>query len=384
MTGPIHSSILKGMQKKSILVITDNISGFMAAHYLQLQGHEVTLVDTDNQPRAADRFQRLGCPFYRNTSQFRHGIRTLSDILTSAIEVAEISLEPKTFQDHELRPFVGFGDSKSLATHPLTHFNSSEGLRLSKTENEIVSNLLSAIKFKWISYAEVTALHFNQSTLEKITINGQQDLVADEFLFLTAPRDWLSILPHEVLGSRTRARLSKCHYFSRIALEFTHAAPVSTDENIFILTPTGTEHSPCAGRFLMQSHAGAVLYKSVWETYLSSDRLEDSEFVAAEIKNIRKMVRKAFPNFDLISQTEKPHEVLTINPFAHSDLQWVYEQKDLHEIAKNMLIYPTLAANSLGFMQSVECFSWAIDRIAALEGERASTSKESSAPTLLS
>ncbi len=373
------------MQKKSVVIVTDNLSGFIVAHALEKQGFAVTLVDTDNQPRAADRFQRLGVPFYRDTSQFRHGIREISEAIAaldpqfSGIELSEVNLAPQTFIDHELHPFVGFGDSKSTATHSLTHFNHSSRLRLSLTESEIISKLLSQIQFKWISYAEVTGLHFNHNSLEKITINGHQDLAADSFIFLTAPHEWLPVLPHEVLGTRTRTRLAKCHYFSRISLEFTHTQAVSTDENVFILTPNQADHSPCAGQFFLQSSPTGVQYKSMWETYISSELIEDSEFVAAEIKNVRKLVRKAFPNIE-----EKPLEIITISPFAHSDLQWTFDQKDLHEVASNLLIYPSLGANSLGFMQCVEAASWALDGHSARLAEKPSSNTDETQPSLLS
>lgn len=373
------------MQKKSVVVVADNLSGFIVAHALEKQGFEVTLVDTDNQPRAVDRFQRLGVPYYRDTPHFRHGLRVLSeslrahDPLFSEIEISEVNLAPQTFVDHELHPFVGFGESKSGAIHSLTHFNHSSRLRLSMTEGEIISKLLSQIQFKWISFAEVTGLHFNQNALEKITINGHQDIAADSFIFLTAPREWLPILPSEILGSRTRARLAKCHYFSRISLELTHSMPVSTDENVFILTPNQADHSPCAGQFFMQSWHHGLQYKSTWETYISSELIEDSEFIAGEIKNIRKLIRKAFANIE-----EKPSEIITISPYAHSDLQWTFDQKDIHEIGQNVLFYPSLGANSLGFMQCVECASWALDGHTAKLSEKApSSSIPDFQPTLL-
>jgi hypothetical protein len=373
------------MQKKSAVIITDNFSGFIVAHALNSQGFDVTLVDTDNQPRAADRFQRLGVPFYRDTSQFRHGLRMISESLThfdpsfSGLELSQIELAPQTFMDHEWHPFVGFGDSKSSALHSLTHFNHSTSVRLPLNESEIVSKLLSQIQFKWISFAEVTGLHFAQNRLEKVTINGSQELAADLFVLMTAPREWLPLLPAEVLGSRTRARLSKGHYFARISLELTHPTAISTDENIVILTPNQVDHNPCAGRFFMQSSDNGPQYKSTWETYIPSELVEDSEFVANELKGIRKLVRRAYPSID-----EKPTEVITINPFAHSDLQWTYEQQDLREIASNLLILPALGANSLGFMQCVESASWALDGVGSLISTQSTPDAEAPQPTLLS
>jgi hypothetical protein len=369
------------MQKKSVIIVSDHLAGFITAQVLHHQGFNVTLVDTDHETRTTDRFQRLGLPFYRNTSQFRHGVRELAEALGEVIDVREADLPPQTVVDHESRAFVGFGESRSPALQALSHYNHAERLLLSKYEGDIVKSLFSKIEFKCLPFAELSAVTLNGSTVENVIISGQQTLTADYYLFLTAQTPWLSMLPVEVLGSRSRTRLGKSHTWTRILIELTHASAARTEENIFILTPNQPDHNPCAGQFFMQSTDAGVVFKSAWETFISADRIEDAEYVASEIKQLRKLVKRAFPDL-----AESAPEMLSITPHAYSDLHWVYSQKDMHEMAKNLLVYPALAADSVGFAQSVECASWALDGIHAKLTERRPSSPppDEHAPTLLS
>ena len=328
-----------------IAIISDGLAGFMLANVLSKKNHAVTLVDTDNQPKSNEHFRNFDIRFLPNTPAVCNGLSLLEKCFSLSLDIRAVETTPLTIDGGEAKPFVGFGDSRSSAVQPLSFYNATSCLQIDGSKQNLVELSLARDQYKVLPYAELTAIHFNGSRIEKITVNGQTDIDAEYFIYLNSPRELIGVLPQELIGTKTRMRIAKSSSWTQINLQLNHASssPPPISDLLFLLS-NQPEHSPCVGQFQGQS--------SVWTTFIPTELAEDPACVAENLKSIRKLVRKAFPEI-----LPTPQEAVSVNPTAIADIAWVFENKDFMHIAENFAFSPRLAAPSTGFSQSVETLS---------------------------
>lgn len=337
------------MQKKSIAIISDSFAGLILTAQLERDGHSVTLIDTDDCLKTQKLHVEHNLHFYPANHEFKLAIESLNSLLISPIDLTTEDLPPLTFEDGIFKPFVGFGDSKSTAIQPLSRINSSQNYQLSGSLEKKLAELSAHLSAKIYTYSEISQIDFSASRINKLIINGSQEIIADHYIFLNSPREIIGFIPEENLGSRTRSRIMKSPRWARVALELFHEKPLFDGKNLLFLIPNQNDQDPCVGQFLpSQSENAQVPFLSIWETYIYSELSEDAESVANVIKGMRKLIKKAFPELD-----PKTKEIITVSPHSTADLSWLIEQKEIAKIADNLIMYPCLATPFLGVSQCV-------------------------------
>jgi hypothetical protein len=331
------------MQKKTIAIVTDNEAGLILASQLEQQGHSVTLLDTGDQALSRINRSRVALPFYPDTPEVRAALEKLN-LTYETVEAAPISLD-----SGEMRPFIGFGDNKSLAVSTLSRFNVSTQLQVKTSVDERLSEIRSHLKAKAINYCELTRFDWLGDKIEKLVINGSQEIFADEFVFLISPREFLSFMSNDELGGRLRSRIAKTQNLARVTLEYQHAETPATlpsqdpiHLNPIFLIPNQADQEPCIGQIFTQQKS------SIWETYIDNDLAEDAEYVSTVLKTMKRLIRRTITNLE-----EKPREYLTVTPASAADFSWVHEQKEFQKMAPNLLISPVLSYHHTGFIQCV-------------------------------
>ncbi len=345
-------------------IISDGLAGFMLAHVLTKMGHSVTLIDTNQNPQSESRFCDFGIHFLPNTPLVRHGLTLLENCFETSFDIQAIPAAPFTVEDNKLKNFIGFGEGRSKAVEALSFFNAPSRLAINVRESDLVQLALQTGEFKILPFSELSALKFESlaqnSRIENVTLNGQTDLAADQFIYLNAPQDLLALIPQELLGVRTRSRISKVTSWARVSLKLTHVSPLPEfsgqvlDELIFLM-PNQPDHQPCVGQF-----APLGTLQSCWQTYILAELAEDTVYVSNSIKEIRKLVRKAFSVPDTTTK-----ESVIVDLLATSDLAWIFDNKEVMNLAENFVFAPRLASQSHGLAQSVECLSRAFDALFA-------------------
>jgi hypothetical protein len=328
------------MQKKTIAIISDNDAGLLLASLLEGDGHAVTLIDTGDNFSARISRSHRALPYYPATGELKSALVTVQSLFAERLLAHETELQPLTFNDHMLQPFVGFGDSKSNAVPMLSLYNVHQSLELDFNFDDGLEKLRSSLKAKILNYSELTQFEILDGKIQKLMINGTQEIVADQFIFMNSPRDLTKLVSIDDLGARTRSHIAKTSVWARITLELQQTAPLFDGRNLIFLLPNQTDQDPCVGLSLANS--------SVWETYIDNEFCEDAEYVSTVIKNMRRQIRRAFTNLE-----EKPRELLTVTSSAAADFAWITEAKDVREIAANLLISPTLSTQQPGFAQCI-------------------------------
>lgn len=339
------------MSKKAIAIISDDHAGLILASLLERQGHAITLIDTGDNFHRQKYHARHSVPYYPATDEMQAALTAISPLFDQPIVDQKIELPPLTYENGSLKPFVGFGETKSPAVHALSLYNQSERLELNLPLEEKMEDLISALKGKVLTYSELTRFDFTGPSIEKLVINGAQEIFADLFVFMNSPREFIHLLPtdHNHLGVRTRGRIMKTPIWARVTLQMEHTTPLYDGRNLLFLAPGTGDQTPCVGICLQESSPeGTPRYLSVWETYIDNDMSEDAEHVSTQIKTMRRLIRRAFPHLE-----EKPREVLTVTPEAAADFSWIHEQNDIAEIANNLIISPTLASAYPGMARCV-------------------------------
>ncbi|MCB0350235.1 MAG: hypothetical protein KDD38_03565 [Bdellovibrionales bacterium] len=337
------------MQKKAIAIISDSFAGLILATHLERDGHSVTLIDIGDCLKSQKLRHGQQLPFYPASSELKIALESLNTLIVEPVVITEQELQPLTFEDGTLKPFVGFGDSKSAAVQPLSRLNSSQSFELNCSLQDAVEGLTSCLKTKPFTYSEISKIEFSASKIDKIIINGSQEVIADHYVFLNSPREILDFLPEENLGARVRSRIMKSARWARVALEMQHEKPLFDGSNLIFLIPNQDEQDPCVGQFrISELDSAAPTYHSVWETYINTELSDDAESVANVIKGMRKLIRKAFPDLEA-----RPKEIISVIPQSAADYAWLLDQKDITQVADNLTIYPATASSHLGIAQSI-------------------------------
>lgn len=372
--------------KKAIAIVSDSSAGRILGLRLSREGHTVTLIDTGDHFHTPSHSSFHHVPFYPATADLTLAIKnvlrltapeTSSEIsLENSSEISlgtslhaplepspEISFEhsigaldlpPLAYEGGELKPFVGFGETKSSAVSVLSRYNHSLRLEMPDVFEEKLYDALEELKENTLNYSELTRLEFSGDSIEKLVINGSQEIFADRFVFMNSPRELLPLLPadHKTLGARTRGRIVKSPIWSRVTLQMEHSRPLYDGRNLIFLSPSQGDQDPCVGTCFIQNHGGELRYFSAWETYIDNDLNEDAEHVSSAIKNMRRMIRRTFPHLE-----EKPREVLSVTPEAAADYSWIFEHSDFQSVATNLVIAPTLASSYTGLARMIDSAS---------------------------
>jgi hypothetical protein len=209
--------------------------------------------------------------------------------------------------------------------------------------------LRANLKAKAHAFSELTRLEWSGDKVEKLVINGNQEIFSDLFVFLISPREYLNFLNSDELGGRVRSRIAKTPVLARLTLEFQHSQPIETvvaaqeiGRNPIVLVPNQADQEPCVGLIFAEKQS------SSWETYIENELSEDAEYVSSVLKTMKRLIRRTITNLE-----EKPREFLNVTPGAAADFSWIGEAKDLHGLANNVLFAPTLSNPTTGIAQCI-------------------------------
>ncbi|OFZ19383.1 MAG: hypothetical protein A2Z20_02020 [Bdellovibrionales bacterium RBG_16_40_8] len=350
------------MHKKSIAIISNSVAGYILAAHLERSGKNVVLVDTGDCRKEQLSHKNIELPFLPAETLVRTAFDGINELLAETITLTERELSPLTVENGKVKPFVGFGDSKSVAIPILSKYNMTSRFEVSADVQQKISTLAGSLNIKIHNYAELKKIELSCERVEKIIIDGDNAVHADDFIFLNSPKELLRLLPESALGARARSRIAKSPCWAKVAFELKHPTPFFDGQNLFFLTPNQAEQNPCVGQFIQSAGASTTCYSSIWETYINSDQSEDPEYISAILRNMRKLINRAFIGID-----EKLPEVIAVTPYSVADYSWIYEQRTALQPADNIIISPALAAPYSGMLQSILAAQSALDQFRAYE-----------------
>lgn len=157
----------------------------------------------------------------------------------------------------------------------------------------------------------------------------------------------MHLIPSEYLGTKTRSRIAKTPSWARVALCYESPTPLFAENTLIFMVPD-SEVEPCVGSFRHDLTTEGSRYLGIWETYVDQIQSEDPEYLATTLKGLRRWSKKAVPALD-----NGCKETILINPFDAADYGWIFQSRDMLDLANNLIVSNTFMFPSLGLAQSI-------------------------------
>jgi protoporphyrinogen oxidase len=217
--------------------------------------------------------------------------------LNLSVAIETLLDPPMTFQKSGLVPFVGFGESKSKGvTEILEYYTLYPRLLVSKGWMTLVEELLNIIpEKKRKNLATVTKFNIADQKIKDIVINGEETWTASQFVSTLAPKTLVSLIPKEYIQAKTIQKLSRTESFVSLSLDLATSKRITELKNMFVLQD---DEFYVVGQFVsnvdpLRQVQGFQI--SSWLTLLDEELAQDDENVSKALKQMKKMIKKAFP-----------------------------------------------------------------------------------------
>ena len=221
-------------------------------------------------------------------------VRVLAEQLCSTIDNLTFEakdLGPLTFQNGQIQPFMGFGETSNLAVDVYSYFSQAKTLQFSQSFSSIAQKLREKLTCEIFNQSEVTALELEPQV--QVTINGSTVLLSEELYFYDSPLKLSKLLSvcKTSLPKNLVPKLSKTQLWTAISLVYRHHRPVTETSAIHILY--GAKELPCLGRF--QNEFGVPT--SQWLCLVSAEEAADSESLGTTLREMKKQIKRMYPVF---------------------------------------------------------------------------------------
>lgn len=286
-------------------IIGSGLSGLAVANSISKFTQNIVLIES------AETFGGLNRAIQTPLGPMNNGLRFLPDTELSQKAIAYLemllmtSLSPTsqetqalTFESGSLKPFVGFGNNSPDFYDEIAYFSHQRSLKTKLEPHEWTQILFNNFKGDFLTKSYVTKFHKNENAVTHITINGQKNIQALNYIYCGPVKSLKLLLPEGVLSHRSLQKLSKNQYWTAIGLDILHEEKISDTEVIHILNGTTQDDiGPCVGKFFPSLETdGTFKQYSQWLTFMNDEEAEDSEVVGAALKKIKRQIKRAYPN----------------------------------------------------------------------------------------
>lgn len=229
-------------------------------------------------------------PFMADTD----AARSLADQLCQAVDgltYKSNDLGPVTFQNGQIQPFMGFGETSNLAVDIYSYFSNSKNLHFSLSFSEIAQKLREKVTCEVFNQSEVTSLELDP--MVQITLNGTTLLTSETLYYYDSPLKLSKLLSvsKSALPKNLVPKLSKTQLWTSINLVYRHHRAVTEAPSIHVLY--GAKELPCLGRF--QNEFGVAT--SQWLCLVSAEEAADSESLGTTLREMKKQIKRVYPSF---------------------------------------------------------------------------------------
>lgn len=307
------------------IVVGSGLTGLLITRQLRSRGYNVALFEQKESLGGQYRkieTQKGELPSSLNVfsqhPESESWARFLTESLGEEVRFQPFQLQPKTYENAQIKNFVGFGDQNFKTINFLADYNTTEWLKTESAPSEWIEKLLhSKIEGSPVgqSLHEVTAIERFEKGY-KVTVNGGKTYACRQVFFTPAPSRILPLVPHESLPNKFVTRLAKAHAWTKASLHLAHNQNEYDDSALYFLLGSKPDFEPCLGRFFKSDSETGEQLTSYWFTLISPEQSEDNEYLGNSIKNIKKFLKRVFPELAESIVNEK----ITISLEAFGDL----------------------------------------------------------------
>lgn len=281
------------------IVIGAGLAGLAVARRLSLESARVLLLEGQDilggTHRGVDHGGKImtnGLRLLPDSFDSRDALEFLAGLLPGNLSMAQVESAPLTYDSGQLKPFVGFGERAPAFFHQIASSLSEYRLATQPEPWSWTQLLLENAAFESMTKSYVTRFHLQDGAVKSITVNGQKDYSADQYVFAGSVALLKTLLPSEAWDAKLKAKYSKLKFWTQVGLDLVHAKPFFDGSNVLLLEGTGNDDlGPCLGT--TQTRDGVT--SSQWLSFLEDDEAEDSEILGQCLKKIRRQIKRAFP-----------------------------------------------------------------------------------------
>jgi hypothetical protein len=239
-----------------------------------------------------------GLRFLPDTPSAQKSIGFLELLMGSPVNPQSLELPPQTFELGGLKDFVGFGDNSPKFYDEISYFFNSQTLKTDLEPHEWSQILFTQFNGDFFPRSYVTRFHQENGTFTSLTVNGQKNIMGQNFIYCGAVPSLKTLLPEGVLSSKALTKLAKGKFWTAVCLDLFHSGKVTDLENIHVLNGTTQDDvGPCVGKFLPATNIeGNDCQYSQWMTCVDDQESEDSEVIAVSLKKIKRQLKRAYPD----------------------------------------------------------------------------------------
>lgn len=287
------------------IVIGSDLGSLALACALSQNTKNVALVDSQdfagNDGRAVSFPTGMisnGFHFTPDTELTKKAVSFLEDLLGEKILGPLREIPPVTFEQGQLREFLGFGENNSAFYEEIKFFTSAQRRETLIPPHQWAALLVQKFQGDFIPRSYVTKFEVADNKVISIKINGSKIIQGLNFIYCGPVKALAGLLPEGALTQKARTRLAKNTYCSAIYLDLCHAKTVTESPAIHILHGTNPdEQGPCAGQFQAPVEKdGVLLQTSQWVTFVEDESEEESEVIGLALKKMKRQIKRAYPD----------------------------------------------------------------------------------------
>lgn len=290
-----------------VVVVGAGLAGLVATVSLIKKGLDVCLLESTEFPGGHSRLVYSpiglvdnGIKFFPDTQASASALEFLNSILPTPVEFGSVENGPITYQNGDLKPFVGFGKEAPDFHRELAYFLEPRRIELSRTVGQIVAELSSIVGERFYPGSIVTKYLGAEGQIQSVMVNGQRQINGREFVHAVSPKLLSTLLTDEILSARAKQKIAKADYWTILGLDLFHHGVISEHSELHLLNGTTQDDlGPCVGIFNpavpSEKLNGELLQHSQWMTFVDEESSEDPEVIAAVLKKIKRQIKRAYP-----------------------------------------------------------------------------------------
>jgi phytoene dehydrogenase-like protein len=304
-------------KKTQIAILGGGLTGLIVAARLEKAGLDYLLIEAQD-------FGGLVKGQHVNGASLDFGLKSipllgaleenplvqLKKDLNLNFQIESFNESAQYFENKTFSEFVGFGETKNRAlVEELNYYLLSPRLMVAGGWRILVDELQALIpEKKRLPNSHITRLGVQDERVTTVLINGESSVTAENFIFTFSPGHLKEILGLGVLSGKTLQKIARTEPFTAISLDIATVETKSSAKNIFLLSDyskASEVETFVLGQFVSNgdpSRAWGGCQVSTWMTLVDHETLLSDEDGSKAIKNMKKIVTKAFP--DLIANTK--------------------------------------------------------------------------------
>jgi hypothetical protein len=353
-----------------VVIVGAGLSGLVAASSLVKRGWDVCVLESTDFPGGHSRavyspigLVDNGIKFFPDNGVSLGALESLKLLLPMSVEVTSVENGPITYQNGEIKPFVGFGKEAPEFHRELAYFLEPRRLELSMSVGKIVAQLSADLGDRIFPGATVTKYLGQDSRISAATVNGQKQIFGRGFIHAASPRLMATLLADEIMSPRAKQKIAKAPYWTILGLDIFHSGLVSERSELHLLN--GTTHDelgPCVGQFhpLRKSEKGdGFIQHSQWMTFIDHEGSEDPELVSTVLKKIKRQIKRAYPEAlnNILS------ERILVAPLAEAELDLKSDKHGAFAGIENLWLAHGTASNHLNLVGAIHQACYVADQV---------------------